>query len=119
MQNHPNGDKDTVFSFNDNQCGTQSLKSDLNLSFLFESAELYIESVCVSDTQIDLYCKSSRTSATFPYCQTQSNKIHSRYSRCIVDLPILGKTYVLHIAVISKLPVRLQPNIVPWVFTQT
>ena len=58
MQNYPNGDKDTVFSFNDNQYGTQSLKSGLNLSFLFESAELYIESVSISDTQIDLYCKS-------------------------------------------------------------
>lgn len=99
MQNYPNGDKDTVFSFNDNQYGTQSLKSGLNLSFLFESAELYIESVSISDTQIDLYCKSSRASATCPYCQTESCKVHSRYSRCIVDLPILGKMCVLHIEV--------------------
>ena len=99
MQNYPNGDKDTSFFAHNDPSQKQSLESDLNLSFLFSSSELTVETVDIQDSQIHIYCKSSCYSATCPYCQMESSKVHSRYTRRITDLPILGRTCVLYVGV--------------------
>ena len=99
MQDYPNGDKDTAFFAHNDTSQKQSLDSDLKLSFLFSSAELAVETVDIQETQIHIYCKSSNHSAICPYCQKESSKVHSRYIRCITDLPILGRTCVLHVGV--------------------
>lgn len=99
MQNYPNGDKDTSFFAHNDPSQKQSSESDLNLSFLFSSSELTVETVDIQDSQIHIYCKSSCYSATCPYCQMESSKVHSRYTRRITDLPILGRTCVLYVGV--------------------
>lgn len=99
MQNYPNGDKDTSFFAHNGPSQKQSLESALNLSFLFSSSELAVETVDIHDSQVHIYCKSSCYSATCPYCQMESSKVHSRYTRRITDLPILGRTCVLYVSV--------------------
>lgn len=99
MQNYPNGGKDTSFFAHNDPSQKQSSESDLNLSFLFSSSELTVETVDIQDSQIHIYCKSSCYSATCPYCQMESSKVHSRYTRRITDLPILGRTCVLYVGV--------------------
>lgn len=99
MQNYPNGAKGTVFFLQKKQYKQKSSESDLNLSFLFKSAELTVESVCIESSEIHIYLKSSNPSAVCPYCQRESNKVHSRYVRQILDLPILGKRCILHVEV--------------------
>ena len=99
MQNYPNGDKDTLFFHQYRRSCGESSDPDQNLSFLFRSAELMVESVSVQPTEIHIYLKSTNKFATCPYCQQESHKVHSKYIRRIVDLPILGKRCVLHVEV--------------------
>lgn len=99
MLNYPNDDKDTSFFCQNRKSQKQSFESDLNLSFLFRQAELVVESVSIEESAIHIYLKSVNRSAVCPYCQQESNKVHSKYLRQIVDLPILGKTCALHVEV--------------------
>ena len=99
MQNYPNGDKDTSFFLHESQSRRQNSESHLNLSLFFESADLVVESVSAEPSELHVYLKSRSHSAVCPYCQAESGKVHSKYVRQIVDLPILGKRCVLHVQV--------------------
>ena len=99
MPNYPNADKDTSFFRQYCQSGGQISDSALHLSFLFCSAELTVESVNVEPSEIHVYLKSANQSAVCPYCQQESNKVHSRYTRHVIDLPILGNKCILHVGV--------------------
>lgn len=99
MRNYPNGDKDTSFFRQNSQSGEQSSYSGLNLSFLYSSAELIVESVNIAPSEIHICLKSAKQSAVCPYCQQESNRVHSRYVRHVIDLPILGKKCILHVEV--------------------
>lgn len=97
MRNYPNVGKDTPFFLHNSQSGKENSVSDLNLSFLYESAELTVESVSVESCEIHIYLKSHNQTAVCPYCQKENSKVHSRYVRRILDLPILGKKCILHV----------------------
>ena len=42
-----------------------------------------------------IYVSSSRTEFTCPYCGNKSNKVHSKYTKTIQDLPLQDKKVVL------------------------
>ena len=69
----------------------------ISLSSFFPNAELTIESVEFLDDIVNLYAYGSLDHGICPYCGTKSNKVHSRYIRHVSDLPVFGKTAVLHL----------------------
>jgi len=48
-------------------------------------------------TVLIIRIESTNTEATCPYCGTVSNKVHSRYTRKLQDLPIQGKKVRLYL----------------------
>lgn len=71
--------------------------STLDLSSFYASTDLRIESVEQFPEQIEIYASVSKTSGQCPYCSTTSCRVHSRYTRTIKDLSILGKKVVIHL----------------------
>jgi len=47
---------------------------------------------------LKIHVKSTRAEAICPYCGIASNKVHSRYTRTLRDLPIQGKKVKLILA---------------------
>lgn len=95
MPDKPNGNKVTIkSSLNNGLCSTLFHK-DNSFSFIYESSDLSIEDVGYEGNTIVLYAKGSKRSAVCPYCGGESHHVHSRYTRTINDLSILGKKVVL------------------------
>lgn len=95
MPDKPNGNKVTIkTSLNNGLCSTLFHK-DNSFSFIYESSDLSIEDVGYEGNTIVLYAKGSKRSAVCPYCGGESHHVHSRYTRTINDLSILGKKVVL------------------------
>ncbi len=72
-------------------------ESEIDLNFFFKRASLRVEgweSMSVDGT-LTLYVSSSSNEANCPYCSHQSDKVHSRYTRTLCDLPAFGKTVQL------------------------
>lgn len=68
------------------------------VTLLYHQAELIIESVDIRNQSCtDIYAYCSLEYGMCPYCGSISNKIHSKYIRHMVDLPILGMTTTLHL----------------------
>lgn len=99
MRNYPNLCKVTTNLRHGGSFLQENSSNEENLSFLFQYAELQIVDVIVSDSCINLYCNARKDYAVCPYCGKVSSKVHSRYIRTITDLPILGKTCILHVKV--------------------
>ncbi len=75
----------------------QAPESEINLNFFFKRASLRVEGwECMSEEDpITLYVRSVTNEAKCPYCSHQSDKVHSRYTRTLCDLPAFGKTIQL------------------------
>lgn len=69
----------------------------VRLSSFYPKSELEIESVDIVDNIVNIYAHGSLEHGFCPYCGTKSYKVHSRYIRHVYDLPILGKSSVLHL----------------------
>lgn len=66
------------------------------LSSFYTDSRLEIIKVLVEPDSVHLYVQCCNIHGICPYCGTVSHKVHSKYYRTIVDLPILGKTVILH-----------------------
>lgn len=69
----------------------------IRLSSFYPKSELEIESVDIVDNIVNIYAHGSLEYGFCPYCGAKSYKVHSRYIRHVYDLPILGKSSVLHL----------------------
>lgn len=56
---------------------------------------LVLEKFDVIDNVIYLHVKSNSSETICPYCNTNSNKVHSHYTRSFQDLPIQGKKTII------------------------
>ena len=95
MPDKPNGNKVTIKSSLNNGLCSPLFHKDNSFSFIHESSDLSIEDVGYEGNTIVLYAKGSKRSAVCPYCGGESHHVHSRYTRTINDLSILGKKVVL------------------------
>lgn len=100
MPEYPNERKDSV-SCRDNQIFGREKSSDpvIQLSSLYESSSIHIESVEKIDGEYHLYGQSSDMYGICPYCGTRSSRVHSRYLRMVKDLSILGTGVTIHLLV--------------------
>ena len=74
----------------------QSQEDALNFNVLFKKSDIYIESADFIGNTMHLYAHSKWSDGICPYCGHKSERVHSRYFRTIVDLPVIGKGSVLH-----------------------
>lgn len=68
----------------------------INLSPFYIEARLEVRDLLVKDDSIHLFVRCSHPDGICPYCGSVSSKIHSKYYRTIVDLPILGRGVTIH-----------------------
>ena len=94
---YPNGRKDTAKNGDIQEFSDKSSQDRIDLSVLYSDAELEIESVETIGKDVHICAKSSLDYGVCPYCGTISHKVHSRYFRTVIDLPILGQRTVLHL----------------------
>jgi len=96
MQEHPSHYKNSKNTANakpsDIICDDQ-----VHLSFFYPQSELEIKSVDIVDNIVNIYAHGSLEYGICPYCETKSYNVHSHYIRHVFDLPILGKSSVLHL----------------------
>ncbi len=73
-----------------------SSSASINISSFYTDARLEIMDLLVEHDSIRLFVRCLNSHGVCPYCGTHSDKVHSKYSRTIVDLPILGKVVTIH-----------------------
>lgn len=61
--------------------------------------DLSVERVVIHDQNVTLVVAAREPSATCPRCAHRSERIHSRYQRTLLDLPIGPNTVALHVRV--------------------
>ena len=64
--------------------------TNIDLSSLYMQSNLEISSIEYEETTYHLYCTCKLDYGTCPYCCHSSHRVHSRYTRTIADLSILG-----------------------------
>ena len=96
MQEHPSHYKISKNIANAKPSGI-IYDDQVSLSSFYPKSELEIESVDIVDNIVNIYAHGSLEHGFCPYCGTKSHKVHSRYIRHVYDLPILGKSSVLHL----------------------
>jgi len=96
MQEHPSHYKNSKNTANAKPSDI-IYDDQVRLSFFYPKSELEIESVGIVDNIVNIYAHGSLEHGFCPYCGTKSYKVHSRYIRHVYDLPILGKSSVLHL----------------------
>lgn len=67
------------------------------LTFLPQLRDLHLDSIAVGDDRITLMVSTVRRTARCPLCQCRSRRVHSRYTRTLVDLPWSGHGIMLQI----------------------
>ncbi len=74
----------------------------MNLSELFlpEGAAVQVDGYKVDSNQLVLHVSSTNTTATCPYCETESTRINSHYDRKPADLPCAG--YVVQLRMVQQ-----------------
>ena len=96
MQEHPSHYKNSKNTANAKPSDI-IYDDQVRLSSFYPKSELEIESVDIVDNIVNIYAHGSLEHGFCPYCGTKSYKVHSRYIRHVYDLPILGKSSVLHL----------------------
>src|SRR3954471_16214297 len=66
-------------------------------TLLADSALLKLEKIMLRKDSIILQVRTRTKAATCPSCHQRSERIHSRYSRCLADLPWEGIAVRLHL----------------------
>lgn len=96
MQEHPSRYKNSK-NFANAKPSDVIYDDQVRLSCFYPKSELEIESVDIVDNIVNIYAHGSLGYGICPYCGAKSYKVHSRYIRHVFDLPILGKSSVLHL----------------------
>lgn len=99
MPKYPNGCKVTTKKSESCKANEINLLCNEGISQLYLSSELIIHEVVHDCNVFHLYASSSLGYGVCPYCGHVSSQVHSRYSRTIYDLSILGERVVLHLDV--------------------
>ena len=73
-----------------------SSNESIGLSPFYADSRLEIRDIIVEDDSVHLFVQCCNDHGVCPYCGSVSRKVHSKYCRTIVDLPILGKALLLH-----------------------
>jgi transposase len=71
----------------------------LATQFLLLPADMQVEEVVLDTNQLILVLSSMQVTATCPYCSCRSARVHSHYTRTLVDLPCQERAVVLRIQV--------------------
>lgn len=74
----------------------KSPQDALSFNILFSKSDICIESIDLIDNTLHLYAHSKFSYGVCPYCGHISDRVHSRYFRKMVDLPVLDKGSVIH-----------------------
>lgn len=72
-----------------------SYSESICLSSFYTDARLEISDTLIEDGSILLFVRCCNTDGICPYCGASSSKVHSKYYRTIVDLPVLGKAVTI------------------------
>ena len=91
MSNSPNGSE---FTINLPQCQPYS-EANADLSSLYRPSSIQLEQVECIDETYRLYARCSLPFGECPYCGSRSRHVHSRYTRTISDLSILGHRVII------------------------
>lgn len=67
----------------------------LPLAVLLPVADLTVNAIQVEGHSIQLTATSTQPAAGCPLCQTQSVRVHSRYTRTVADVPCFGRSLVV------------------------
>ncbi len=95
MSKSPNESKITTkFLQNIGSSGT-----NIDLSSLYMQSDLEISNIEYEDTAYHLYGTCKLEYGTCPYCCHSSHRVHSRYTRTIADLSILGHPVIITLEV--------------------
>ncbi len=71
----------------------------LATQFLLLPADMRLEEVVLDKNRLMLVLSSTQLSAACPYCSTLSARVHSHYTRTLVDLPCQERAVVLRVQV--------------------
>ncbi|OYP64100.1 hypothetical protein CIK98_10970 [Prevotella sp. P2-180] len=99
MPKYPNECKVTTKKSESCKANEINLLCNEGIPQLYLSSELIIHEVVHDCNVFHLYASSSLGYGVCPYCGHVSSQVHSRYSRTIYDLSILGERVVLHLDV--------------------
>ena len=99
MPKYPNGCEVTTKKSESCKANEINLLCNEGISQIYLSSELIIHDVVHDCNVFHLYASSSLSYGICPYCGHASSQEHSRYSRTIYDLSILGERVVLHLEV--------------------
>ena len=72
-----------------------SSNESIGLSPFYADSRLEIRDIIVEDDSVHLFVQCCNDHGVCPYCGSVSRKVHSKYCRTIVDLPILRKALLL------------------------
>lgn len=78
---------------------TNSILATLATQFLLLPADMHVEEVEIDKKRLMLVLSSTQVSAACPYCSCSSARVHSRYTRTLVDLPCQERAVVLRVQV--------------------
>lgn len=90
---HKYSTKDSRYRFPPKENSTDA---SISLSPFYTDSRLEIRDVIVEPNSIHLLVQCCNDHGVCPYCGAVSHKVHSKYCRIIVDLPILGKNVTIH-----------------------
>lgn len=91
MSNSPNGSE---FTINLPQCQPYS-EANADLSSLYRPSGIQLEQVEYIDETYRLFARCLLPFGECPYCGVRSHHVHSRYTRTISDLSILGHRVIM------------------------
>jgi len=78
---------------------TNSILATFAAELLLLPADMQVEEVLIDKNRLMLVLSSTQVTATCPHCSQLSARVHSRYTRTLVDLPCQERAVVLRIQV--------------------
>jgi transposase len=78
---------------------TNSILATFATQFLLLPADLHVEEVVLDKKRLILVLSSRQLTAVCPFCSSVSARVHSHYTRTLVDLPCQERAVVLRVQV--------------------
>ena len=78
---------------------TNAILATFATQFLLLPADMQVEEVSIDKNRLLLMLSSTQLTATCPYCSSLSARVHSHYTRTLVDLPCQERAVVLRVQV--------------------
>jgi hypothetical protein len=91
--------ENTLHSPGDPSLKTNPLLATLATEFLLLPADMQVDEVLLDKNRLLLVLSSTHLTAACPYCSCLSARVHSRYTRTLVDLPCQERAVVLRVRV--------------------